>query len=131
MNKKELIKILVVEDEKFWVDILKREIQERKLPWELEWVQNGKKAVELFQGGSTYDGVLMNLEMPLMDGDQATKVIRRLGIKTPIIAWTAHSQWSFGKGCMNMGMNGFVEKWYPRLIEDTMDALRKCQVITA
>ena len=62
-------------------------------PHTVEGVENGARAVERFKGGN-YDLVLMDLQMPVMDGDEATREIRRferetLRSHTPIVALSA------------------------------------------
>ena len=62
-------------------------------PHTVEGVENGTRAVERFKGGS-YDLVLMDLQMPVMDGDEATSEIRRFEREnhrphTPIVALSA------------------------------------------
>ncbi|WP_155487913.1 response regulator, partial [Vibrio harveyi] len=56
------------------------------------------------------DIILMDVSMPVMDGITATRLIRKKGIKTPIIALTAHALESDKATCMKAGMDGFVSK---------------------
>lgn len=67
----------------------------KKTPFTVHAARNGLEAFELFKSG-TYDLILMDIEMPVMDGYQATRLIRKheqkVGMKpTPIIALTAHA----------------------------------------
>jgi CheY-like chemotaxis protein len=57
-----------------------------------------------------YDLVLMDLEMPVMSGIEATGVIRAAGLCVPIIALTASSERSGPLLCAEAGMNGFLQK---------------------
>ena len=57
-----------------------------------------------------YDLVLMDLEMPIMDGLEATGVIRAAGLDVPIIALTASSDQADQRACASAGMNGFLQK---------------------
>ncbi len=77
---------------------------------------NGKKAINLlieagFQG---FDAVLMDVQMPEMDGLEATAEIRRLELQThthvPIIAMTAHAMKGDRERCIDAGMDGYVAK---------------------
>ena len=70
---------------------------------------NGLEAVDHMQI-SKFDVVLMDCQMPVMDGLTATTKIRDLGHNTPIIALTANAQDSDREACMKVGMNDFVSK---------------------
>ncbi|KAL3616851.1 hypothetical protein CASFOL_039245 [Castilleja foliolosa] len=56
---------------------------------ETQVVDNGEKAVDLFMSGKTYDLVLMDLEMPVMDGQKATEKLRAMGVKSMIVGVTS------------------------------------------
>jgi signal transduction histidine kinase/CheY-like chemotaxis protein/HPt (histidine-containing phosphotransfer) domain-containing protein len=74
---------------------------------------NGQEAVDLFKNG-TFDLILMDMQMPEMDGLQATRAIRALeqpdGQGIPIIAMTANVQQSDRDNCKAAGMNDFLAK---------------------
>jgi CheY-like chemotaxis protein len=73
---------------------------------------NGKEAVDLFQHRS-YDIVLMDCQMPVMDGFAATVAMRnqeRGARRTPIIALTANALAEERERCMNSGMDDFLVK---------------------
>lgn len=72
---------------------------------------NGKIAVEMV-AETPYDAILMDVQMPLMDGYQATKIIRADSRHTdlPIIAMTAHAMQSEREKCLAVGMNDHVTK---------------------
>ncbi len=67
----------------------------RKAGAEVELAENGQKAVEMVQAaeekGQPYDLVLMDVQMPVMDGYTATGKLRELGFRLPIVALTAHA----------------------------------------
>jgi two-component system sensor histidine kinase/response regulator len=74
---------------------------------------NGREAVDMLSGGTPpYDAVLMDVQMPVMDGFEATRVIRSvLGLRTlPVIAMTAHALAGDAKKCLDAGMNDHVPK---------------------
>ncbi|MBA2113613.1 response regulator [Bremerella alba] len=75
--------------------------------------QNGREAVELFKK-QPFDVVLMDVQMPILDGFQATSVIRALergsDITTPIIAMTAHAMRGDREKCLEAGMDAYVAK---------------------
>jgi CheY-like chemotaxis protein len=74
---------------------------------------NGKQAVDLWQTGA-FDIVLMDVQMPEMDGLDATREIRRMekdrSGRTPIIAMTANAMAGDREMCVNAGMDGYVAK---------------------
>lgn len=77
---------------------------------------NGQEAVEIFQSqNQPFDAILMDLQMPIMDGYEATRKIRALeqtaGLKRiPIIALTANSSEDDRNRCLSCGMDDFVTK---------------------
>ncbi len=77
----------------------------------VEVAGNGEEAVRMAKQ-STFDVVLMDLQMPVMDGLEATREIRRTpGLEDlPIIALTAHAISGQRQTCLNAGMNDFVSK---------------------
>jgi len=75
---------------------------------------NGKVAVEIL-GQEDFDAVLMDIEMPEMDGIEATQVIRSgsenvRNPKIPIIALTAHALKAYEEKCYEAGMNSYLTK---------------------
>lgn len=79
----------------------------------LHVVDNGRAAVEAVQNGR-FDAVLMDVQMPEMDGLQATRAIRDWerpsGQRIPIIAMTAHAMKGDRERCLSMGMDAYVSK---------------------
>ena len=90
-------------------------------------VSDGKQAVDLFQKKipGTFDAILMDIMMPVMDGMTATRVIRsfvRADAKTiPIIAMTANAFDEDAKKCIESGMNAHLTK--PIEIDRVIDVL--------
>jgi len=72
-------------------------------------VCNGKEAVEKITA-ENFDLVLMDMQMPVIDGDDATKAIRKAGITTPIIAVTAFAMVGDSKKCLNAGCDDYISK---------------------
>lgn len=68
----------------------------------LEAVTNAKQ--------QTFDIILMDCQMPVMDGHTATRKIREFDLQTPIIALTANAQEADRQACLNVGMNDFISK---------------------
>ncbi|MBI2993864.1 MAG: response regulator [Gammaproteobacteria bacterium] len=86
----------------------------KKLPWEIDEAENGQIAVDKFSSG-TYDLVLMDVQMPVMDGHLATRTIRQWEGRngrapTPIIALTAHAIKEEIDKCIASGCNACLSK---------------------
>lgn len=79
--------------------------------WEINLtiVANGKLLLNDLNTNS-YDIILMDIQMPEMDGLEATRKLRQRGIKTPVIAITAHAFKEEQEQCIKAGMNDFISK---------------------
>ncbi len=89
-------------------------------------VSNGAEAVEAVQA-QNFDVVLMDVQMPVMDGPTAVGEIRKLGgafESLPVIALTANALVGDREKYLAQGMNDYVEK--PIMIPDLMAALSRC-----
>jgi len=105
-------KILVVEDNK--VNQMVAATRLEKLGYQVEIADDGKIAVEAFQR-QHYDLILMDCQMPVMDGFEATTLIRQLESRhdrrrTPIIALTAQVAPEDMSLCLQVGMDDFLRK---------------------
>ncbi|GAB1315258.1 hypothetical protein MFIFM68171_05468 [Madurella fahalii] len=72
---------------------------------------NGAEAVKMVRGKpAAYDMVLMDINMPILDGNEAAKEIRAAGIHVPIVAMTAYALKGDRERCLEHGMNDYVAK---------------------
>jgi signal transduction histidine kinase/DNA-binding response OmpR family regulator len=106
------LRILLVEDNPDNRMLIKAYL--KKLPYELVEAENGQIAVDKFQQ-SKYDAVLMDVQMPIMDGHEATRTIRAWESEnnnepTPIISLTAHAFKEEIDRCLEAGCNTHLSK---------------------
>ena len=72
---------------------------------------NGSEAVNMVKGKpAAYDLVLMDINMPILDGNEATVKIRESGIKIPIVAMTAYALKGDRETCLEHGMDDYIAK---------------------
>jgi PAS domain S-box-containing protein len=110
-------RILVAEDNLTNQLVVLAQLQ--KLGYNADAVSNGAEAVEAVTCGG-YDLVLMDCEMPVMDGYEATRRLRKLlRSDIPVVALTADAMSSARERCLNEGMNDYLAKplELPRLAE--------------
>ncbi len=119
-QEKKEIRVLIAEDNVLNQRII--EILIKRMGWNYTLVADGTEAVsECLEGA--YDVILMDIDMPVMNGWDATIEIRKRDIKIPIIALTAYSEESFRKKSFEAGMNMFLSKPYSK--EEIYDAILK------
>lgn len=94
-----------------------------KNKFELFRAVNGKEAVDMFPNIKP-DIVLMDLKMPVMDGYEATRLLRQLSPQIPIIAITAYAYDNDLKKAIQAGCNDYITK--PITIDILMEKLMKC-----
>lgn len=111
IKKENEIILLVAED-----DLISRILIEKianKKGWQVVLSENGKEAVVAYQKFN-FDAILMDVQMPVLDGYHATKAIRKLeslkGTHTPIIGMTAHALKGDREKCLEAGMDDYLSK---------------------
>ncbi|MBR1741895.1 MAG: amino acid permease, partial [Lachnospiraceae bacterium] len=108
------MRLLVVEDTEINWEIAKEVLEE--IGFSVEIAENGKEAVEKFSSvpADYFDAILMDIQMPVMDGYEATRTIRRAeeerGGRIPIIATTANAFSEDVKKAMDAGADAHVAK---------------------
>lgn len=124
-------RILLVEDNEINAEVAMEILKSRDVL--VDWADNGQKAVELFSKSpeGVYDAILMDINMPIMDGLTATGEIRamdRLDVKTiPILAMTANTFQEDRDNAAKAGMTGFLPKPFDvnQLYEMLLESMEK------
>lgn len=101
-------KVLVVDDEELNWKFLRDLIEPTQA--KLVWAKNGKEAIDMYQVDTSIDLILMDFRMPVMNGFEATRVIRSFDSEIPIIALTAYAQEEERDLILHAGCNAFLSK---------------------
>jgi CheY-like chemotaxis protein len=101
-------KVLLVEDTRINRIILRKVLQNLNI--QCDEAENGQVAVDFYKEGRTYDLVLMDKEMPVMDGHEATRQLRMMGVKTPIVALTGNALATDRQSFFEAGVDDFQTK---------------------
>ncbi len=114
--------LLLVEDNLTNQLVVRKTLE--KMNYRVDIANNGLEGVEAFERGE-FDGVIMDVQMPVMDGIEATRKIRQLkGRYVPIIALTANAQTEIEEACFAAGMDAFLTKPVNRLeLQNTLETL--------
>lgn len=99
--------ILLVEDNEINQDVIKAALDDTQ--FDLTIASNGKKAIEIFQINS-FDLIIMDIQMPVMDGYTATKIIREQNTTIPIIALSANAMVSDKQKSKSLNINEHLSK---------------------
>ena len=122
------LRLLLVEDNALNAEIAKMLLTDAGA--QITWVEDGKQALDRFcqEPPGTFDGILMDIMMPVMDGIAAAKAIRALDrndAKTvPIIAMTANAFEEDARKCLDAGMNAHLPK--PLDVQKLIEVLARC-----
>ncbi len=110
-EQKQRIRILLAEDHVINQKVVLRILN--KYGYKVDIAENGKEALKLFIKNN-YNLILMDVQMPGMDGYQTTREIRKIksesGSYTPVLALTAYSSEEDRKRCMEAGMDNYISK---------------------
>ena len=104
-------KVLLVEDNTLNAEIAMGLLQSIGLS--VDWVENGRAGVDRYEASAPgeYSAVFMDMQMPVIDGVEATKRIRassRADHDIPIFAMTSNTFATDRRSCREAGMNGYI-----------------------
>jgi len=116
--------VLLVEDNALNAEIAAELLQTIGL--RVDWAENGRLAVDKFEASqlNQYYAIFMDMQMPVMDGLEATRLIRssaRKDSNIPIFAMTANTFSSDRDRCKEAGMNDYISK--PIALKDLQNAI--------
>jgi CheY-like chemotaxis protein/HPt (histidine-containing phosphotransfer) domain-containing protein/two-component sensor histidine kinase len=100
-------RVLVVDDGDETRELLQLVLEEVGL--KVEGAENGQVGVDKARSGR-FDVILMDMQMPVMDGYRATSVLREEGLQTPIVALTANAMKGFERECLEAGCTAYLTK---------------------
>ena len=107
-------KILLVDDEPYIEDLVRQKFRKqiKENQFEFEYVSNGKSALEVLKNDDSFDLMLTDINMPVMDGLEATRLIRLMPgrAQLPIVAMTANAMLEDSQRCLAAGMNDYISK---------------------
>lgn len=103
-------RILLVEDNELNQQVASELLQQAGML--VEYALNGKEAIEMARHNDGYDLIFMDIQMPLMDGYEATRSLRSFDEfnELPIVAMTAHAMQGEKERCAEAGMNDYLTK---------------------
>lgn len=105
------LKLLIVEDDKI-IRMVIEKFSIRK-GWKVVLAEDGNAALDAYRK-QEFDVIMMDCQMPVLDGYKTTGAIRQLenrsGTHTPIIAMTANALEGFRETCLNAGMDDYLTK---------------------
>jgi CheY-like chemotaxis protein len=107
--RREVLRILLVEDVPTNQMLIRRILEKRG--HRVDVADNGREAVQRVSG-TAFDVILMDVQMPVMDGYQATAAIREMPAlaRVPIVALTAHAMPGDRERCVAAGMDAYLTK---------------------
>ncbi|KAE8353098.1 hypothetical protein BDV28DRAFT_133888 [Aspergillus coremiiformis] len=107
------IRVLMAEDNKINQEVALRMLALEDV-YDVTVVKDGQEAYDTvkanMEAGKLFDLIFMDIQMPILDGLQSTRLIRQMGYSAPIVALSAFAEDSNIKDCMDSGMDMFISK---------------------
>ncbi len=105
MKKK--MKVLFVDDEPDFINVMRMRV--RSWGYEFLSAPDGQKALETLKSGSP-DVIVLDYLMPIMNGVETLKAIRKINPKVPVIMMTAYPDEKIIEGATSLGVHAFIPK---------------------
>lgn len=111
-SKQRTFRLLLVEDHKMNQIVARKTLERQFDNIIIQIAENGKECLEILKQGCNFDIILMDIQMPIMDGTETIAYIREHipNIKTPILAMTAHANISKDNSFKTYGFDDYVLK---------------------
>ena len=111
-SKDRTFHLLLVEDHKMNQIVARKTLEREFGNITIQIAENGKECLEILRQGQVFDIILMDIQMPIMDGTETIAYIREHmpELKTPVLAMTAHANISKDNSFKNYGFDDFVLK---------------------
>jgi osomolarity two-component system, sensor histidine kinase SLN1 len=107
------LRVLVADDNSTNIEVVSKMLKLEDV-YDVTIAKDGQEAYDLVKANMEknlhFDVIFMDIQMPNLDGLQSTRLIRKMGYKSPIVALTAFSEESNVKECMESGMDEFLSK---------------------
>ena len=123
IENKELVSILVVDDEKFQLDLLIRHLK-REGYTNTETAENGHRALEVLQS-KVFDIVLLDIDMPELDGIAVLERLKRDDklCSIPVVMVTGHEDYETITKCIELGAEDYLPKpVHPAILRNRITA---------
>ena len=120
------MKVLIAEDNVMIQHLMSKYMS--RLGWECVIVGNGLLATEACRSDD-FNAILMDIDMPVLDGIEATRYIRVFNKEIPIVAITAYADDQMRTECAEAGMNAFLAK--PCSREEIKSVITECVEINS
>lgn len=118
-----MFRVLIVDDEVLMLETLQNHVNWNELGFEVVGLaKNGKKALELVQKCNP-DIVITDIRMPIMDGIELSKILRKTNPEIKILFLTGYEEFSYAKEALQLGITDYILK--PIYIKDFNEVMKK------